>query len=84
LVSLAKSRVVVTEKVGLRAVELEGLGFKAYDADGVAEVLLTTDDRFLRKAVRHRNMLKVRVDNPVLWLMEVTTDGAFEDKSDAD
>jgi len=32
LVSLAKSRVVVTEKVGLRAVELEGLGFKAYDA----------------------------------------------------
>ncbi len=90
-VSLAEWKVSVTEQVELRATELEELGFKAYDAlhiacaeDGDAEVLLTTDDRFLRKAVRHGNILKVRIENPVLWLMEVTTDGASEDKSGAD
>jgi len=91
LVSLAESKVIVTEQVELRATELEELGFKAYDAlhiacaeDGDAEVLLTTDDRFLRKAVRHANILRVRIENPVLWLMEVTADGASEDKSGAD
>ncbi|MBI4688293.1 MAG: hypothetical protein HY756_11045 [Nitrospirae bacterium] len=38
---------------------------------GKANILLTTDDNFLNNASKHRNILKVRVENPVVWLMEV-------------
>jgi hypothetical protein len=62
-----------------RAVELEGLGFHAFDAlhlacaeAGGVDVLLTTDDRFLRLARRVSVNLRVRVENPLSWLQEVT------------
>jgi predicted nucleic acid-binding protein len=81
LASLAESVVSVTEEVERRAGDLEGLGFKALDAlhvacaeEGMADVLLTTDDRLLRQAEKHGNILKVKVKNPVAWLMEVTRD----------
>ncbi|HDH96974.1 MAG TPA: PIN domain-containing protein [Proteobacteria bacterium] len=77
LSSIARLRVVVGDAVERRAVELERLGFKAFDAlhiacaeAGGADVLLTTDDRLLRKARQNRGALKVRVENPVKWLME--------------
>ncbi len=77
LSSIARLRVVVGDAVERRAVELERLGFKAFDAlhiacaeAGGADVLLTTDDRLLRKARQNRRALKVRVENPVKWLME--------------
>jgi hypothetical protein len=42
-------------------------------AEGRAcDVLLTTDDRLLKKAIRYRSRLRVRVENPVNWLMEQT------------
>lgn len=82
LASLATTRAIVTEQVESRALELVGLGFKAYDAlqiacaeAGNADILLTTDDRPIRKAAMHNSMLKVRVQNPILWLLEVTTNG---------
>ena len=31
---------------------------------------LTTDDDFLRKALQKKEVLKVRLENPVKWLME--------------
>ena len=81
LSSLAKAKMTVDELIERRAIELEGLGFKAYDAlhfacaeNGGADILLTVDDQFLRQAKRHGAILKVRVENPVLWLMEVTKD----------
>lgn len=81
LSSLAESKVTVTESVERRAMELEELGFRTYDAlhlgcaeEGSADVLLTTDDRFLRQAERHGKILKVQVANPVLWLLEVIRD----------
>jgi len=62
-----------------RAQELERLGFKALDAlhvacaeAGGADVLLTVDDRMLAKAQGLKNKLRVRVENPILWMMEVT------------
>ena len=62
----------------LRGEELEGLGFKKLDAlhiacaeSGNADILLTTDDRMLRRAKRHRAQLRVRVENPYTWLQEI-------------
>ena len=62
----------------LRGEELEGLGFKKLDAlhiacaeSGNADILLTTDDRMLRRAKRHLAQLRVRVENPYTWLQEI-------------
>lgn len=61
----------------LRGEELEGLGFKKFDAlhiacaeSGNADIFLTTDDRMLRRAKRYRAQLRVRVENPYTWLQE--------------
>jgi predicted nucleic acid-binding protein len=57
-----------------RSTYFETLGFSPFDAlhlasaeQGGAEVFLTTDDALLRRAGRHRNQLRVTVDNPVFW-----------------
>jgi len=88
LASLAVSTVTIDGRVEERATDLIGHGFKAYDAlhiacteAGRADVLLTTDDRLLRRAKRHRKMLGVRVDNPLLWLIEVMQHGDSKGKS---
>jgi predicted nucleic acid-binding protein len=79
LAAIAQEKTKLDEKIKLRAKELQKIGIKVYDAlhlacaeYGGAEVFLTTDDQLLRKAKRNRNKLKIRVENPVLWLMEVT------------
>ena len=58
-----------------RALQLETLGFRAYDAlhiacaeSGGADVLLTTDDRMIQLAFRTISHLRVRVENPLTWL----------------
>lgn len=57
--------------------ELEQIGFQSFDAlhiacaeKGEAAVFLTTDDSLLRKAAKNKGILKVKVENPVKWLME--------------
>jgi len=82
LASVACVKQIVTETVQACAEELERLGFKALDALYLAcaeaenaEVFLTTADQLLAKARKHRNVLHVRVANPILWLMGVTDDG---------
>jgi len=61
-----------------RAQELKAMGFRTYDAlhfacaeQATVDVFLTTDDRVLRIAIRHAAQLKVRVANPLEWLLEV-------------
>ena len=61
-----------------RAKELQKLGFHSADAlhlacaeSGVADVLLTTDDRMLRLATRTSESLRVQVVNPLAWLAKV-------------
>ena len=78
LVSFADVEADVTDDVAKRAVELQSRGFKAVDAMHVAcaeasrgDVLLTTDDRFLRAARRNAGQIHVRVENPIDWLREV-------------
>jgi len=51
---------------------------------GSAEVLLTTDDHMVSKARRHRDVLRVRVENPILWLTEVVTNGTIKNDPDTD
>ena len=60
-----------------RAKELEAVGYGPFDAlhsssaeAGAAEVLLTTDDRFIERAARGVGLPRVRVLNPVEWLRE--------------
>lgn len=60
-----------------RAQVLEGMGFRGYDSLHVAcaeaagvDILLTTDNAFVRRARRLQHDLRVRVANPVTWLKE--------------
>lgn len=69
--------VALSDTIVKRGEELQGMGLKAYDALHVAcaeyaqaDVLLTTDDRLCRVATRHAHRLKVRVENPLIWLQE--------------
>jgi predicted nucleic acid-binding protein len=61
-----------------RDIEIMRLGLKKLDALHIAcaekakaEILLTTDDNLLSKAAKNRRMLKVMVENPLRWVMEV-------------
>ncbi|MEK6681610.1 MAG: PIN domain-containing protein [Nitrospirota bacterium] len=79
LASMLQQNIVINEDIERRAIEIERLGFKPFDAlhiacaeAGKTDVLLTTDDEFLKKAIQNKAALGVRVENPVKWLMEVT------------
>lgn len=81
LVDLATRFVQVDEAIEMRSAELIQQGFMAFDAlhlacaeSGGADVFLTTDDRLQRRAARLVDVLQVRVENPVMWLLEVTAD----------
>ena len=78
----ANQTVLLTEAEKLRGLVLESLGFKSYDAlhiasaeSGNADILLTTDDRLLRRAKRVSTRLWVPVENPHVWLQEVIRNG---------
>ena len=62
----------------LRSEQLESFGFKPLDAlhiacaeNANADILLTTDKRMLRRSKNHHFQLRVRVENPHIWLEEV-------------
>jgi predicted nucleic acid-binding protein len=77
LLLLATDSIPLNSQIIQRAKELEALGYGAFDAlhtssaeAGAAEVLLTTDDRFIKRAARAVGSPRVRVLNPVEWLLE--------------
>jgi predicted nucleic acid-binding protein len=77
LVASATESVSLDEPVEQRGTELERLGFGAFDAlhlacaeHAGADAFLTTDDGLLRRALRHREQVRVRVDNPLTWLKQ--------------
>ena len=91
LALVAKSKQPITDSAEARAKELESLGFMALDAlhlacaeAGDADVLLTTDDQMVSKAKKHHGVLRVRVENPILWLTEVMRNGAIKNDTDTD
>jgi predicted nucleic acid-binding protein len=78
LSAIPHSYIVIDDEIEKRALELEKLGFRSFDAlhiacaeEGGADVLLTTDDDLLRKASQRSDVLKIKLENPVKWLMEV-------------
>jgi predicted nucleic acid-binding protein len=71
-IQCAAERVDLTTLDEGRARELAALGFGPFDALHLAcaeaagvDLLLTTDERFLRRAQRYQSVLRVRVRNPV-------------------
>jgi hypothetical protein len=77
LLASATESVSLDERMEQRGIELEMLGFGAFDAlhlasaeDAEVDVFLTTDDGLLRRARRHRDEVRVRVENPLTWLDE--------------
>lgn len=78
LVNLASQVIALDNDIDKRSQELEGLGFGLYDSFHIAcaetakvDVLLTTDDRLLRKAKSYSSILDITVENPVNWLMSI-------------
>jgi len=81
LLEISSSHISLSTAIERRAEELQKLRLAPLDALHLAsaesaevECFLTTDDKFLRKAGRHRSVLKVRVENPAQWLIQNTTD----------
>ena len=82
LLARANEFILLTEIEASRSTVLESLGFKPFDAlhiasteRGTADILLTTDDRFVRRAKRVSEQLHVRVENPHTWLREIIKNG---------
>lgn len=78
LARMATERVSASRDVLKRGDALEVMGFDAYDALHLAcaeaagaDVLLTTDDRFEKRAWHLQNDLAVRVANPLTWIKEL-------------
>lgn len=72
------THVKVDAGIEKRALEIKKLGLKTLDALHVAcaekakaEIFLTTDDNLLSKAAQNRRSLKVKIENPLQWVMEV-------------
>jgi hypothetical protein len=79
LLSLATETPSLDRSTIERAREIETVGYGAFDAlhmsaaeSRSADVLLTTDDRFIKRAARGLGSPRIRVLNPVEWLREWT------------
>jgi len=76
LASISKEKVIVDDDVVKRALEIEKIGLKPVDALHVAcaeksaDVMLTTDDGIVKKVMANKNIIKVKVENPLKWLIE--------------
>ncbi len=78
LASRSTERLQLTDAILQQAEQLQQLGFTTYDAlhltfaaSAAVDVFLTTDDKLLKRAQRHREEVKVPVANPLSWLQEV-------------
>jgi predicted nucleic acid-binding protein len=78
ILSVANIYIQSSEDIELRAEELMKLNFKFQDAlhlafaeAGDADIFLTTDDRLLRKAKQYKNTLRIEIENPTIWLMNI-------------
>jgi len=78
LLSFATTTVMLNPQIDQRSQALESLGFGLYDSFHIAcaeasqvDILLTTDDRLLKRAKRYKDSIQVSLNNPVSWLMDV-------------
>ena len=78
LLTLASNTVEIDDSVVRRAHSLVALGYGPYDALHIAaaesaraDVLLTTDDRLIKRATRRLGNPRIPVRNPVSWMKEL-------------
>ncbi len=78
ILSLATIYIDSSEMIKSRAKDLMKLNFKFYDAlhlafaeAAEADIFLTTDDRLFRRAKQYSSIIKIPVDNPVSWLINL-------------
>ncbi len=78
ILAIAKIKVISSQLIEKRSAELQSLGFSNYDATHIAsaersqaDIFLTTDDRLLKKAQRNPQLINVKINNPMQWLVEV-------------
>lgn len=78
MLRLPNRRVVISNAETIRAKQLTWMSFGAPDAYHIAaaeaghcEVLLTADDRMVRKAARLKEEILVHVANPLDWWREI-------------
>jgi len=78
LSSFIQENIEIGEKEEQRAKELQAEGFQVFDALHIAcaesakvDVFLSTDDRLLKLAKRISSQLKVRIENPLIWVEEM-------------
>ena len=91
LASIVYTRQAITRQIETRAGIVEQQGFKPFDSlhiacaeAGKADIFLSVDDRLVGKAKEHQRKLHVRVENPVLWFMEVLFLDSNENNSGTD
>jgi predicted nucleic acid-binding protein len=79
LLAPATQTIEVSDLVLIRARQLEAAGYGGFDAlhlacaeSGRVDVLLTTDDKFVKRAARGEGNPRVPVRNPVSWLEETS------------
>ena len=75
--SLAVINIGVDDAIAFRAQSLVGLGYGPFDAlhlaaaeSAGADVLLTTDDRLLKRTARKLGNPRIPVQNPLSWIKE--------------
>lgn len=81
LLGASSKHVALTTAIEHRATEFHKWNISPLDALHLAaaeaaraDYFLTTDDYFLRRAHRHADALKVKVENPAKWLIQEATD----------
>lgn len=88
LLSIARIKVQTSDALEQRVAELVQLSFTFYDAAHItsaerskSDVLLTTDDRLIRKAMQLAERVKVKVENPATWLANVIQEEASDENA---
>jgi len=78
LVNLKAEKVTLTDNVVNRSKKIQEYTIKLLDAlhlacaeEGKAEVFLTTDQNLIKKSTINLEKIKVKVKNPLNWIMEV-------------
>ncbi len=78
LASNAHKIIKINDSIIKRGEEIKSIGFKTYDAlhlscaeKGQVNIFLSTDDKLLQLGNRYAQKLKVRINNPLVWIQEV-------------
>ena len=73
-----QENIEIGDKEAKRADELQKEGFQLFDAlhiacaeSAKADVFLSTDDRLLKLAKKLSKLLRIRVENPLVWVEEM-------------